>query len=62
MFLRKKLVENINDSDSSQIHISWTIFNPLPDDKILNWSKLKKIADNIAISPLLTMFSTAIDL
>ena len=22
-------------------------FNPLPDDKILDWSKLKQIADNI---------------
>ena len=22
-------------------------FNPLPDEKILDWSKLKKIADNI---------------
>ena len=25
---------------------SWS-FNPLPDDKILDWSKLKQIADNI---------------
>ena len=23
------------------------MFNPLPDDKILDWSKLKQIADNI---------------
>ena len=23
------------------------LFNPLPDDKILEWSKLKQIADNI---------------
>ena len=23
------------------------VFNPLPDDKILDWSKLKQIADNI---------------
>ena len=58
-------------------------FNPLPDDKILDWSKLKQIANDIfilvpyrienivrkgeigcynlqAISPFLTMFSTAI--
>ena len=24
-----------------------TVFNSLPDDKILDWSKLKQIADNI---------------
>ena len=56
------------------------VFNPLPDDKILDWSKLKQIVDDIlkwkiwgrkhcekrrncllqAISPFLTMFSTAI--
>ena len=23
------------------------LFNPLPDDKILDWSKLKQIADDI---------------
>ena len=23
------------------------VFNPLPDDKILDWSKLKQIADDI---------------
>ena len=26
---------------------SWYIFNLLPDDKILDWSKLKQIADDI---------------
>ena len=25
----------------------WLRVNPLPDDKILDWSKLKQIADNI---------------
>ena len=25
----------------------YEIINPLPDDKILDWSKLKQIADNI---------------
>ena len=25
----------------------WQSINPLPDDKILEWSKLKQIADNI---------------
>ena len=24
-----------------------SVFNPLPDDKILDWSKLKQIADDI---------------
>ena len=27
--------------------LGFFIFNPLPDDKILDWSKLKKIADDI---------------
>ena len=26
---------------------SWAKINPLPDDKILDWSKLKQIADDI---------------
>ena len=29
---------------SQTIHL---FINPLPDDKILDWSKLKQIADNI---------------
>ena len=33
----------------SQVHLDSKniILNPLPDDKILDWSKLKKIADDI---------------
>ena len=27
---------------------SYSPFNPLPDDKILDWSKLKQIADDIS--------------
>ena len=27
--------------------IVWKRVNPLPDDKILDWSKLEQIADNI---------------
>ena len=27
--------------------LSWSAFNPLPDDKILDWSKLKQIANDI---------------
>ena len=28
-------------------YISCVIINPLPDDKIFDWSKLKQIADDI---------------
>ena len=30
-----------------QILSFWATFNPLPDDKISDWSKLKQIADDI---------------
>ena len=26
---------------------NWLMFHPLPDNKTLDWSKLKQIADNI---------------
>ena len=29
------------------IHFDDPYFNPLPDDKILDWSKLKQIANDI---------------
>ena len=29
------------------IHNAYRAVNPLPDDKILDWSKLKQTADNI---------------
>ena len=29
------------------VRLSKTFFNPFPDDKILEWSKLKQIADDI---------------
>ena len=29
------------------IFVFWVTFNPLPDDKSLDWSKLKQIADYI---------------
>ena len=32
---------------SSKVGIVWYRVNPLPDDKILDWSKLKQIADDI---------------
>ena len=32
------------ESDDSSKHFA---LNPLPDDKILDWSKLKQIADDI---------------
>ena len=42
MHLRYKAVENIMRKGEIARYI-----NPLPDDKILDWSKLKQIADNI---------------
>ena len=33
--------------DGSKGVIVWERVNPLPDDRILDWSKLKKIADYI---------------
>ena len=40
------------DSESSALHSGEYFVNPLPDDKILDWSKLKQIADDI-----LTLYS-----
>ena len=40
-FSRKFLDKNKNGRGSQ------LTFNPLPDDKILDWSKLKQIADDI---------------
>ena len=31
----------------SLVKMSSIMFNPIPDDKILDWSKLKQIADDI---------------
>ena len=66
---------SVNEQLSSLPYL-FHLFNPLPDDEILDWSKLKQIADDIlkgrkhcekrrncllqASSPFPTMFSTAI--
>ena len=43
--LRKTLREKKKSADSQSSFP--TTFNPLPDDKILDWSKFKQIADDI---------------
>ena len=35
------------DTMFCDVAICLMLFNPLPDDKILEWSKLKQIADDI---------------
>ena len=37
----------LKNSDEPSRAILALLFNPLPDDKILDWSKLKQITDNI---------------
>ena len=32
--------------NANNLHEPFLFFNPLPDDKILDWSKLKQIADD----------------
>ena len=39
--------QKVSFSGSLKVGIVWHRFNPLPDDKILGWSKLKQIADDI---------------
>ena len=34
-------------SANTTVWVSWGFFNPLPDNKILDWSKLEQIADDI---------------
>ena len=36
-----------NETGIIQVNIYLLSFNPLPDDKSLDWSKLKQTADNI---------------
>ena len=48
----KLMVQPETETEKAKyVHVSYTLwkkwFNPLPDDKILDWSKLKQIADNI---------------
>ena len=44
----KKLKASADDrTNIAQMMISVFNFNPLPDDKILHWFKLKQIADDI---------------
>ena len=45
MVLLLSLVQRREASQYYQIVES--LFNPLPDDKIVDWSKLKQIADDI---------------
>ena len=41
----RRLVQCLLQMDIAPFKMKW--FNPLPDDKILDWSKLKQIADDI---------------
>ena len=39
-------------SGASKVVTVWYGVNPLPDDKILKWSKLKQIAEDVLKVPL----------
>ena len=48
----RKIIKNV----PKVIKCRMDLFNPLPDDKILDWSKLKQIADNILTLSQMTNF------
>ena len=46
------MIESLNQTEikikpSYSLTLSWFWINPLPDNKILDWSKFKQIADHI---------------
>ena len=44
---RKTLPSANENSECDTLVCVFFLFNPFPDDKILDWSKLKQIADDI---------------